>query len=80
MFNQPEVQILLGSANLPIDLGDLRKHTNYEGLHNDAINAFWAVSAISKASYCALMQKSPGCQLFRSGAATWAAEVRHELQ
>ncbi|KAF9543333.1 HECT-domain-containing protein [Agrocybe pediades] len=46
MFNQQEVQILIGGVNAPIDLDDLRKHTNYGGLYDDehpVIKAFWKV-------------------------------------
>jgi len=46
MFNQQEVQILLGGVNSPIDLEDLRKHTNYGGLYDDGedtIVGFWTV-------------------------------------
>lgn len=46
MFNQQELQILLGGVNSPIDLGDLRQHTQYGGLYNDqdpTIRAFWKV-------------------------------------
>ncbi|KIM91524.1 hypothetical protein PILCRDRAFT_689 [Piloderma croceum F 1598] len=31
MLNQQEVQILLEGVNSPVDLADLRKHTNYDG-------------------------------------------------
>ncbi|KAF8960501.1 HECT-domain-containing protein [Flammula alnicola] len=46
MFNQQEVQILIGGVNSPIDLDDLRGHTNYGGLYDDhhpVIVAFWNV-------------------------------------
>ncbi|TFK19059.1 ubiquitin protein ligase [Coprinopsis marcescibilis] len=46
MFNQQEVQILIGGVNSPIDLDDLRRHTNYGGLYDDkhpVIEAFWDV-------------------------------------
>ncbi|KAA1475594.1 HECT-domain-containing protein [Dentipellis sp. KUC8613] len=46
MFNQQELQILLGGVNAPIDLDDLRSHTNYGGLYDDhepTIVAFWNV-------------------------------------
>lgn len=46
MFNQQEVQILIGGVNAPIDLADLRKYTNYGGLYDDEhpiITAFWRV-------------------------------------
>ena len=47
MFNQQELQILLGGMNAPIDLEDLRAHTQYSGLYNDherTIEIFWSVS------------------------------------
>ncbi|PFH45540.1 hypothetical protein AMATHDRAFT_71617 [Amanita thiersii Skay4041] len=46
MFNQQEVQILLGGVNSPIDLNDLRRHTSYGGLYDDqepTVQAFWKV-------------------------------------
>jgi ubiquitin-protein ligase E3 C len=46
MFNQQEVQILLGGVNSPVDLEDLRKHTNYGGVYDDGqdtIVGFWNV-------------------------------------
>jgi len=47
MFNQQEVQILIGGVNSPIDLDDLRRHTNYGGLYDDnheTVVMFWNVS------------------------------------
>jgi hypothetical protein len=46
MFNQQELQILLGGVDAPVDLQDLRTHTNYGGLYQDGestIQAFWKV-------------------------------------
>ncbi|TFY62017.1 hypothetical protein EVJ58_g4134, partial [Rhodofomes roseus] len=46
MFNQQELQILLGGVNAPIDLDDLRRNTNYGGLfddHESTIQTFWRV-------------------------------------
>ncbi|KIJ59650.1 hypothetical protein HYDPIDRAFT_32985 [Hydnomerulius pinastri MD-312] len=46
MFNQQELQILLGGVNAPVDLEDLRQHTNYGGLYDNdepTIQAFWKV-------------------------------------
>ena len=46
MFNQQEVQILIGGVNSPIDLDDLQRHTNYGGLYDEkheTIVAFWKV-------------------------------------
>ena len=46
MFNQQELQILLGGVNAPVDLQDLRNHTLYGGLYGDGestIEAFWKV-------------------------------------
>lgn len=44
MFNQQELQILLGGVNAPIDLEDLRLNTKYGGLYDDneaTIQRFW---------------------------------------
>lgn len=52
MFNQQELQILVGGVNAPIDLDDLRQNTNYGGLYDDneaTIQAFWKVRRFSKA-------------------------------
>lgn len=46
MFNQQELQILLGGVNSPIDLDDLRANTQYGGLYDDhqpTIAMFWDV-------------------------------------
>jgi ubiquitin-protein ligase E3 C len=46
MFNQQELQMLLGGVNTPIDIDDLRRNTNYGGLYDDqepTIVAFWKV-------------------------------------
>ncbi|KAG5638825.1 hypothetical protein H0H81_009798 [Sphagnurus paluster] len=46
MFNQQEIQILLGGVNAPIDFDDLRQNTNYGGLYSDGeetIVTFWNV-------------------------------------
>lgn len=46
MFNQQELQVLLGGVNTPVDINDLRQNTNYGGLYDDqepTIVAFWKV-------------------------------------
>ncbi|OSD07632.1 HECT-domain-containing protein [Trametes coccinea BRFM310] len=46
MFNQQELQILLGGVDTPIDIDDLRAHTQYGGLYDDheaTIEIFWSV-------------------------------------
>jgi len=46
MFNQQELQALLGGVNTPIDIEDLQRNTNYGGLYDDqepTIVAFWRV-------------------------------------
>lgn len=46
MFNQQEVQILLGGVNTPIDIQDLKNNTNYGGLYgasHPVILMFWKV-------------------------------------
>jgi ubiquitin-protein ligase E3 C len=49
MFNQQEVQVLIGGVNSPIDLDDLQRHTNYGGLYDEkheTIVAFWKVKPV----------------------------------
>lgn len=43
MFNQQELQILLGGASVPIDLADLRAHTVLGGYmeHDATVKHFW---------------------------------------
>jgi ubiquitin-protein ligase E3 C len=46
MFNQQELQILLGGVDSPIDVDDLRANTQYGGLYAEdqsTIQAFWRV-------------------------------------
>jgi ubiquitin-protein ligase E3 C len=46
MFNQQELQILLGGVDSPIDVDDLRTNTQYGGLYTEdqpTIQAFWRV-------------------------------------
>ncbi|KAG2125194.1 HECT-domain-containing protein [Suillus cothurnatus] len=46
MFNQQELQILLGGVNAPVDVQDLRVHTQYGGLYDNdepTIQTFWKV-------------------------------------
>ncbi|TPX30115.1 hypothetical protein SmJEL517_g06248 [Synchytrium microbalum] len=46
MFNQEELQILIGGASMPIDLRDLQQHIDYQGgfsTEHPTIKAFWKV-------------------------------------
>ena len=46
MFNQNELQILLGGNAAPIDMGDLKEHTVYGGVYDEnhpTIQIFWQV-------------------------------------
>ncbi|KAH6892749.1 ubiquitin protein ligase [Coprinopsis sp. MPI-PUGE-AT-0042] len=65
MFNQQEVQILIGGVNSPIDLDDLRKHTNYGGLYDDqhpVIVAFWkVVNSFDQEQRRALLRFATSC-------------------
>jgi ubiquitin-protein ligase E3 C len=61
MFNQQELQILLGGANTPIDVNDLRRNTVYGGSFNDdepTILAFWKVRTGREKPF------SPVCSFF----------------
>ena len=65
MFNQQELQILLGGVNSPIDLEDLRAHTQYGGLFNDhepTIEMFWrVVGTLSQDQRSALLRFATSC-------------------
>jgi ubiquitin-protein ligase E3 C len=49
MFNQQELQVLLGGVNAPVDIDDLRANTTYGGLYDNGhatIEAFWRVRIV----------------------------------
>ena len=84
MFNQQELQILLGGVNSPIDLDDLRGSTQYGGLYNDheyTIQLFWQVRRM-RLLLCrrVLTALSSGCQHIQPGRPQEAATLRDELQ
>ena len=57
MFNQQELQVLLGGVNTPVDINDLRQNTNYGGLYDDqeqTIVAFWKVCSRPREVYSSL--------------------------
>jgi hypothetical protein len=61
MFNQQELQVLLGGVNTPVDLNDLRQNTNYGGAYDEqeqTIVAFWNVSS---GAVLLLMRPHPNC-------------------
>lgn len=46
MFSNHEVQVLISGAEVPVDIEDLKKHTNYVGGYTQedpAIDLFWTV-------------------------------------
>lgn len=46
MFNQQELQILIGGVNSPIDVDDLRANCNYGGVYDEndeTIRSLWKV-------------------------------------
>jgi hypothetical protein len=55
MFNQQEVQTLLGGANSPVDLVDLRKHTNDGGLSS----GMYVLLGDGESQYHVLIRLSP---------------------
>ncbi len=62
MFNQQELQILLCGVNAPIDLDDLRAHTQYGGLYDDhehTIEIFWSVRAVRSDPLCLSLMACP---------------------
>ena len=47
MFNQQELQVLIGGVDTAIDIEDLKSNTVYGGLYDDkepTIRMFWKVS------------------------------------
>ncbi|KAL5017056.1 hypothetical protein ScPMuIL_006645 [Solemya velum] len=46
MFDPHEIQVLISGASVPVDVGDLKQHTNYSGLYtadHPVISIFWKV-------------------------------------
>lgn len=46
MFNQQELQVLIGGTEEPIDIDDLRRNTVYGGLYGEShetVEMFWRV-------------------------------------
>ena len=65
MFNQQELQILIGGVNAPVDLEDLKKNTVYGGLYGDenpVIRKFWnVVEGFSQEQRRALLRFITSC-------------------
>lgn len=62
MFNQQELQVLVGGVDSPIDLDDLRANTQYGGLYDDhepTIEIFWGVS------HFVISSEESGSRLYR---------------
>ncbi len=82
MFNQQELQILLGGVDTPIDLDDLRKQTQYGGLYDDhhlTIQLFWQVR--SRSGVTSLRELTdPRRRQHVQSRAQEAAAIRDELQ
>lgn len=81
MFNQQELQILLGGVNSPIDLDDLRNNTQYGGLydnHEATIQAFWRVRTNTHMRGTDV-DATVGCELVYAGPAACAAAIRDQL-
>lgn len=50
MFNQQELQILIGGVEEPVDIEDLRQNSVYGGVYDDShqtIQLFWKVCVAS---------------------------------
>ena len=85
MFNQQEVQIVIGGVNSPIDLDDLQRNTNYGGVYDEkheTIITFWKVYLVLAVSFIVNLIDPfllSGCQLFRPGAKKSLVAICHEL-
>jgi|SRR6266404_6694441 len=83
MFNQQELQVLLGGVNTPVDLDDLRRNTNYGGLYSNeepTIRNFWKVGldkspSLSKARFFVFFKGRRG---FRCRTTSGFTALRHE--
>jgi HECT-domain (ubiquitin-transferase) len=83
MFNQQEVQIVIGGVNSPIDVDDLQRNTNYGGAFDEkheTIIAFWKVYPVLVLNLLRFDCPFPlGCQLFRPGAKKSVVAICYEL-
>lgn len=56
MFNQQELQILIGGTEEPVNVDDLRDNTVYGGSFNEehpTVTAFWKVYVTRRRGNCA---------------------------
>ncbi|KAG8995219.1 hypothetical protein FRB94_009328 [Tulasnella sp. JGI-2019a] len=65
MFNQQELQILVGGTEDPINVDDLRSNTIYGGVYDEShptISAFWRVfRSLDQAQRCSLLRFVTSC-------------------
>ncbi|KAG8876937.1 hypothetical protein FRB97_003808 [Tulasnella sp. 331] len=65
MFNQQELQILVGGTEDPVDVDDLRSNTIYGGVYDEShptIGAFWrVVRSLDQPQRCALLRFVTSC-------------------
>jgi ubiquitin-protein ligase E3 C len=50
MFNNKELQVLISGAQIPVDVEDLKQHTNYTGGYasdHPTIRLFWKVCYVN---------------------------------
>lgn len=50
MFNNKELQVLISGAQIPVDVEDLKQHTNYSGGYasdHPTIHLFWKVCYVN---------------------------------
>jgi ubiquitin-protein ligase E3 C len=50
MFNNKELQVLISGAQIPVDVEDLKQHTNYSGGYasdHPTIRLFWKVCYVN---------------------------------
>ena len=84
MFNQQEVQIVIGGVNSPIDIDDLQRNTNYGGAFDEkheTIITFWKVYPVLVLNSFGLIVPFLllGCQIFRPGGKKGFAAICNEL-
>lgn len=65
MFNSKELQVLISGAEIPVDVEDLKQHTNYAGGYSEdhpTIKLFWkVVDNFSDIQKCQLLKFVTSC-------------------
>lgn len=56
MFNNKEVQVLISGAEIPVDIEDLKIHTNYTGNISSHFPGYSSIKIFVFLSHCCLVE------------------------